>query len=320
MRFFDKHLYFKKKKLPRSIAAILVLITFYAILSGFCFMVLPPLMEQISAISSISDADFNKSFGEPIADIRNEMIKLGISMDDFNMEYVKTQLKDWLNFDRVGEIASNILSFASSFVGWVFIVTFITFFLLKEKYLFYRILHTLTPSKYEGKMQAITRNLNYMLGRYFRSILLQVIVFGTYIFIGLEICGEKYALTVAIFSGLINLISYIGPLMGVSFALLFSIFSHIGGGFYDVILPQMYEVILVYLIAIALDNFISYPLIFSNSLKVHPLELFFVILAGAQLGGLGGMMVAAPLYTVLRIIAKESLSQFEIIKSLTKKI
>jgi predicted PurR-regulated permease PerM len=61
-------------------------------------------------------------------------------------------------------------------------------------------------------------------------------------------------------------------------------------------------------------------MIFSNSLKVHPLELFFVILAGAQLGGLGGMMVAAPLYTVIRIFAKETLSRFEVVKNITRNI
>ena len=121
-------------------------------------------------------------------------------------------------------------------------------------------------------------------------------------------------------SGLVNLISYIGPLLGLSFALVFSILSHVGLPFYDVIVQDMIYVALVYAIAVILDNFISYPIIFSNSLKVHPLELFFVILSGAQLGGLGGMMIAAPLYTVLRILAKELLSQFEIIQNITRKI
>lgn len=320
MRFFDRKLYFRKRKLPRGISAALVIFTFVAVLGGFCAIVLPPLAEQISAISSITEEQFNTSFGEPLQDIKNWMTSVGLSTENFTLAYLKTQMKDWLNLDRISTIAANILAFASSFTGWVFIVTFITFFLLKEKYLLYRILHILTPVKYESKMQAITRNLNYMLGRYFRSILLQIVVFGTYIFIGLSIFGEKYALTVALFSGLVNLISYIGPLLGVTFALIFSIFSHIGAGFYGVILPEMYQVVVVYAVAIMLDNFFSYPLIFSNSLKVHPLELFFVILAGAQLGGLGGMMVAAPLYTVIRIIAKESLSQFEIVQSMTKHI
>jgi predicted PurR-regulated permease PerM len=96
--------------------------------------------------------------------------------------------------------------------------------------------------------------------------------------------------------------------------------SHIGASFYGVILPELVDVVIVYTIAIALDNFVSYPMIFSNSLKVHPLELFFVILSGAQLAGLPGMMVAAPAYTVLRILAKETLSRFEVIQNITRKI
>lgn len=320
MRFYEKHLYFRKKKIPAGFSAALVLLTFVLVFGIFVYIVVPPLVEQISALSSISQSDLEKSFGEPINDLRNWCVSMGIDTKNLTVDYFKNQFRDMFNVSTVSAIAGNVVVWLSSFTGWIFIVTFISFFLLKEKYLFYRLLHAFTPSKHEARMQRIMRNLNFMLGRYIRSLLLQVVVFGLYIFIGLSIVGEKYALTVAIFSGLVNLISYIGPLMGVTFALLFSIFSHIGAGFYGVILPEMYQVILVYSVAMMLDNFFSYPLIFSKTLKVHPLELFFVILAGAQLGGLGGMMLAAPLYTVIRIFAKETLSQFEVVKNITRNI
>lgn len=320
MRFFDRHLYIRGKKIPRGISAALVLLTFLGAITGFGFIVLPPLIEQLTAVSSISESQFLASFGEPVNDLKLKLEHLGIDSGYFTIEYLKSHMSEFFKLDHIGQVLGNILSGASSTAGWFFIVTFISFFLLKEKYLFYRVLHMATPVRYEPRMQRIMRNLNSMLGRYFRSLLLQVVVFGTYIYIGLSICGEKYALTVAIFSGLVNLISYIGPLLGLSFALFFSILSHIGASFYGIILPEMYQVAGVYAIAIMLDNFVTYPLIFSNSLKVHPLELFFVILSGAQLGGLGGMMVAAPLYTVLRILAKEFLSQFEVIQNITRNI
>jgi predicted PurR-regulated permease PerM len=76
----------------------------------------------------------------------------------------------------------------------------------------------------------------------------------------------------------------------------------------------------VYAVAVMLDNFVSYPMIFSNSLKVHPLELFFVVLAGFQLGGLAGMIVAAPVYTMLRIVAKEFFKGFDIVDSITRNV
>jgi predicted PurR-regulated permease PerM len=102
--------------------------------------------------------------------------------------------------------------------------------------------------------------------------------------------------------------------------MLFSIGGHIGADFYAVILPHLMEVATVFGVAILLDNLVSYPLIFSNSLKIHPLELFFVVLSGFQFAGLGGMIVAAPVYTMLRIIAKEFLQGFDVVRSITRRV
>lgn len=320
MRFFNNNLIFRGKKLPRGISAALVILVFAGVITGFGFIILPPLIEQLSSVSAISDSQLLASFGEPLNDLNKKLKDLGAGSQPITLDYLRDEVKSMFRMDNIGKFAGQILDGVTATVGWIFIVVFISFFLLKEKYLLYRILHAATPGQHEERMQRIMRNLNEMLGRYFRGLLLQILVFGTYIYMGLSICGEKYALTVAIFSGMVNLISYIGPLLGVSFALLFSILSHIGASFYGIILPEMYQVLGVYLIAIMLDNFVSYPMIFSNSLKVHPLELFFVILSGAQLGGLPGMMLAAPLYTILRILAKELLSQFEVIHNITRKI
>lgn len=316
--FLDKHLRFRKKPLPSALNAAIVLLAFVGVFVLFSLVVIPPLMEQTSAIANISDQDFNKSFGQPMNDIRKKLTDMGVPASQLSVENFKQKIENYLSFTTVSDLAATVVGSLTSTVGWVFSVLFISFFFLKDKFLIYRLIYILTPDKYEPKMQRILRSLNDMIGRYFRSVLLQILVFGTYIFVGLTLAGEKYALTVAVFSGLINLVSYIGPLLGVSFALIFCVLSHIGADFYTGIYPEMFQVIAVYAVAVLLDNFFSYPLIFSKSLKVHPLELFFVILAGAQLGGLGGMMLAAPVYTVVRIVAKEFLSGFEIVQSVTK--
>lgn len=320
VNFTEKKLRTLYSKTPRSIAVLLVLFAFVAIMVGFLSIIVPPLVDQSTAIRNVSQAQFEASFGEPMKDLERTAVEFGVPAEKLTVAYFKSRIQDFLNTVSVKSLAGNVISSISATVGWIFAVFFISFFFLSEKFLIYRLLHTFTPEKYENQMQRIMRELNEMLGRYFRSLLLQILVFGSYIYIGLLIAGEKYALTVAIFSGVINLISYIGPLMGLSFALIFSILSHIGASFYGVILPEMTQVLIVYGIAILLDNLVSYPLIFSNSLKVHPLELFFVILAGAQLAGLPGMMVAAPFYTVLRIIAKELFSRFEFVQNITRKL
>jgi predicted PurR-regulated permease PerM len=318
MAAMGKYIRWKKKPLPRWVYALTIIVFLLVAMLGLLRMIGPPMIEQADRISHISNEDVKRSFGAPLADLQRYLATWGIDGQLFSPEHIKQDFMHWVQSIDIRNAVTEILSGVSTAGGWIFSVLFITFFFLKEKFLLYRLIHTLTPDHIEPRMQKVLRAIQKLLGKYFRSILLQILVFGSYIFIGLSIVGESYALTIAVFCGLMNLISYVGPILGLSFALLFSIGGHIGADFYTSILPHLLEVSTVFGVAILLDNLVSYPLIFSNSLKVHPLELFFVVLAGFQLAGLGGMIVAAPVYTMLRIIAKEFLQGFDVIRSITR--
>ena len=73
-----------------------------------------------------------------------------------------------------------------------------------------------------------------------------------------------------------------------------------------------------YIFAQLVDNFLSQPLIFSNRVKSHPLEIFLVILISGTLFGIVGMIIAIPTYTVIKVILQEFLSDNKIVQSLTK--
>jgi predicted PurR-regulated permease PerM len=94
--------------------------------------------------------------------------------------------------------------------------------------------------------------------------------------------------------------------------------SNIGLDFQSEILPTSLYIMLFYFIAQMIDNFVSQPVIFSKTTKSHPLEIFLVIIIGGLLFGVLGMIVAVPLYTALKVILKEFLSENKIVKSLTK--
>ena len=69
-----------------------------------------------------------------------------------------------------------------------------------------------------------------------------------------------------------------------------------------------------------IDNFILQPLLYSNSVNAHPLEIFIVILMAGQFAGVVGMLLAIPTYTVLRVIGKEFFTNFKLVRKLTEKI
>jgi len=96
--------------------------------------------------------------------------------------------------------------------------------------------------------------------------------------------------------------------------------SMISIGHYGMIGHIALLILLVFLIVIVIDNVVYQPLIYGKSVKAHPIEIFLVIIAAGSVGGIIGMIIAVPTYTFLRIVAKEFLSQFKIVRSLTYKL
>ncbi len=103
-----------------------------------------------------------------------------------------------------------------------------------------------------------------------------------------------------------NVIPYVGPLIGCAFALFIGLTTNPDMSLLSVVIR-----VLIVLPAVNLaDAFLLQPLIYSSSVKAHPLEIFLVILAGATLGGIGGMILAVPSYTILRVFGKEFFTSF----------
>ena len=126
------------------------------------------------------------------------------------------------------------------------------------------------------------------------------------------------AFIIAFLCALLNLIPYLGPIIGGLLMMTLTMSSFIGADFSSVILPKTSYVMIGFVIGQLIDNFFSQPFIFSNSVKSHPLEIFIVILASGTLLGPVGMIIAIPLYTTLKVISQEFLAENKIVKSLTK--
>jgi predicted PurR-regulated permease PerM len=138
--------------------------------------------------------------------------------------------------------------------------------------------------------------------------------------IGLSVFGIKNAVLIGFFGGLMNVIPYLGPIIGATVGTVLGISSDLGLGMYDNAMHSAITVILVFSAANLIDNFVIQPLIFSNRVNAHPIEILLVILMAGSLAGIPGMILAIPGYTVLRIVAKEFLSGFKLIDKLTENI
>ena len=162
--------------------------------------------------------------------------------------------------------------------------------------------------------------IKVLLSRYFLGLLFQITILFTMYTIILLIFGVKDAVVIAFLCALLNLIPYIGPLIGIILMSFLTMTSYLGQDFSSVIIPKTIYVIIGYVFAQLIDNFLSQPYIFSNSIKSHPLEIFLVILSGGILFGIGGMILAIPLYTVIKVFLKVFFSNNALVKKLTKNI
>ncbi len=235
-------------------------------------------------------------------------------------EKLKSSIGYYINPKRIqGLFTSTVSAFGNIIVG-IASVFFIAFFFLKEQGLFYNMIKAAVPNKYEDRTTQAIDHTSRLLIRYFSGVLLQMFFITLFVSIALSVLGVRNALLIGFFAAIMNVIPYIGPIIGASFALMITVSSNLDVDFYAIILPQLTKVVIVFALMQTLDNFILQPTIFSKSVKAHPLEIFLVVLIGAKIGGVLGMVLAIPVYTVLRVIAKVFLSEFKVVQQLTKNI
>ena len=119
--------------------------------------------------------------------------------------------------------------------------------------------------------------------------------------LGLSLFDIKYALSIALFAAVANLIPYAGPLLGAIFGIAVGLSTGDAALASQESLVKILEVASVFIVVQVMDNLFIQPLIFSKSVKAHPLEIFVIIFAGATVGGIIGMIIAIPTYTILRV-------------------
>lgn len=309
----------KNYSLPTWFCALTTLLLFYVIISLTVFAIVPPLIEEVQHLSSIKPEAVVGFFKELIQNNFYGVIqRFNVDIERELNNYLAHLLKSVFNQSFFTGLVSVASGLGDTMIG-IFSVSFIAFFFLKDGELLPNALFYLTPTRYIRPTLRVVDDMKRLLRRYFLGILLQTSAIAILYLVALTLLGVKNALLIAFFAGAVNTIPYIGPLFGYAFAILVAISTNVNGGV-EVIMPLLPKVTIVAGSIKLIDDFILQPLIYANSVKAHPLEIFLIILIGGKLGGIPGMILALPLYTVLRVIAKEFFPQNKIIKVLTQNL
>ncbi|MRT91536.1 AI-2E family transporter [Ancylomarina sp. 16SWW S1-10-2] len=313
----------KGRKIPSGASAGLTLALLWFIMVVFFRTFIPMVAEEAKQLSDIDVQSAVRSLDEPIRAIEAFVSKYSAEGDDFKVQALITNnLSSILQFSDISSIFGSLAgTLGGLFIG-LFSISFITFFFLKDSSLFVDSLVLFVPTKSEEGVRHVLDSIKNLLMRYFVGLFFEVILVGTMVTVGLTIVGMgfSHAVVIGLFAGLINVIPYIGPIIGTLFGLIIGIATNLGADFYVEVVPLLGYTALVFLIVQMIDNILFQPLIYSNSVNAHPLEIFLVILLAGSMAGILGMMLAIPAYTIFRVIAKEFFNKYRFVKKLTEKI
>lgn len=318
--FYRKHLAIGRFRLGPSAAAALTIITFYAMLAGVLLLFVPTIVAQARTLAAVDYQALGENFRPFFFNIDLQLHQIGFLAPDESLA-LETQkaLTNWFKPALVGNFIGKFLGVAGNVAVTFASVTFILFFFLQDNRLFTGILNAIVPDKLEKKVHTAVNDSSELLTRYFRGLLIQLLVFSMLSTLLLWIFGVKNAVLIGSFGGVFNIIPYIGPLLGMVFGVFITISSGLDADL-ALMLPMILKVIATFIIVQVIDNNFVGPLIMSKSVQAHPLEIFIVTLAAAQIGGVVGMVIGVPVFTVLRVIARTFFSQFKLVQKMTERL
>ena len=309
---------------PRAFGAGVALLVIWFMFILFFRVMIPLVVSQLNELSSVNVPQMVSSFNDPLERIDAFIHEyLPVSAQEFSLKvYLIEKVNSLVNVSILTSFFSSTANFITSFAIALFSVTFITFFFLKDEGLFFYGITILFAERLEKSIRHALTSINNLLRRYFIGIVLQstgIMVLDT---VGLLIVGLPFntALVIGLFRGVLNVIPYVGPIIGTVLGLIIAIATNLNLVFATELMPMLIFMLIVFVSVQLIDNFVFQPLIFSNSVYAHPLEIFIVLLIAGSLSGVLGMLLAIPGYTVIRVFAKEFFNKFRVVRKLTAKI
>lgn len=285
-----------ERGLPRWIAVLLIYILFLCSLVILLMNLLPLIDTQFHELIEHLPK-WNQQFQSMMqAYTYHSKTMLPESMQqaiEHSLQNVERGISTWVTgiVNSIGETINHLFL--------AFVVPFLAFYMMRDSKELEKGLLNLFPSKNRKELVRLIRDIDYALGNYIRGQLLVSLVVGICVYIGYWLIGLPYALILAGTVALFNIIPYLGPFLGAVPALFVAL----------TISKKMFvaTIVINFLVQILEGNVIS-PQIVGRTLHMHPLTIIFVLLVGGEIGGVWGLILAVPLFAVIKVILQHLLA------------
>ena len=280
----------QKRKIPRAIGILVVYLAIIGVVSLAVMLIVPPIVEQVKQITGSFPQYYDK------------LVQLYSTFQNFSNKYgVEGSVQNSLNSlsDSLAQLGSGIFTFSSRFLGGIiglFAVMVMVFYLTIGEAGIKEFFHSIAPSKYQPYLVQKTNQVQHKLGQWLRGQLILSLIIFTLTFIGLTILGVKYALVLALIAGITEFIPYIGPII-----------SAIPAVFLTFAMSPLKAllVVVLYIIIQQLENQIIVPKVMQKSVGLNPIVVIIVMLIGAKIAGVVGIILAVPTTTIIKIFLSD---------------
>lgn len=288
----------ERLKIPRTLAVVIVFTLIILLILLLILMLLPMLQRQLYIL--IAKLPDMLAWLQQVA-VPWAMEHAGLS-NTIDVDAIKTALAD--NWKQAGSIAAMTLKALSqsgmAVITWVInllLIPVVTFYLLRDWEQLVAGIRSLLPRSAEPVVTQLVNECNEVLGAFFRGQLLVMVVLSIFYTTGLSLVGLQLALLIGMMAGLISIVPYMGFFVGLISACLAALVQ-----FHDV--GHIIYVLIVFVLGQALEGMVLVPWLVGDRIGLHPVAVIFAILAGGQLFGFTGVLLALPIAAVVMILLR----------------
>lgn len=308
-------------RIPQGVGAFITLLFMIGLLAGLVSFMLPMLTRQAAMLSDISVQSITNSLQEPLLYLERNFHEWGIMAPSETLSgRLVAEISSIVTFERFSAVFNSALNLiVEIFIGFL-AISFITFFFLKEEDLFSKGVLLFTPKPYKDEAESILTESKSLVRRYITGLVTDLAL----VFILISLCmwtlGLENALVIGFFAGILNTIPYVGPIIATFIGVFLGISINLDLDFYTQMMPLILKIAASFIIVNTIDVTVLQPTIYSKSVRSHPLEIFIVFILAGILGGVFGMIIAIPAYSVLRIFIKVFLEKSVLVKRIMEEM
>lgn len=296
----------ERRGVPRMAGVVLVFAAVTSVFAVLLLILIPLLMNEIGILRDRIPSMvtwFNQTA------LPWFQSRLGVDVSSFRLESVTETIRE--NLAKTGGVVGAILQQATrstmALLTWLVnlaMIPVVAFYLMRDWKDIMQRIRGLLPRQHEELAIGLVRDCDEVLSSFIRGQLLVMLCLGVIYSVGLWLVGLELALLIGMIAGLASIVPYLGFVVGVGAALIAAIFQF-GDVFYLV------AVVVVFGIGQVIESTVLVPLLVGDRIGLHPVAVIFAVLAGGQLFGFVGVLLALPVAAVLMVLVRYMLHRYK---------